>query len=181
MVRPTIDLEQYKAQIIQLYQAGKNPAAIALFLHEEHDAKAHSRTVSSRLQAWGIRKYNPRTVRKESALLERIKGLFHEVGLKDKEILVVLQSEGFQINARTLRRVRTELGLVRRTDDPVQQQIQEETALQGLVQEIEAGTIEGYGKELLYRQMRQAGYAVPRFYSSLPLATLSVQASILIF
>ena len=153
MVRPTIDLEPYKAQIIHLYQSGKNATEIALSLQQEHDIKSHPRTVSSRLQAWGVRKYNPRSVRKEPALLERVKELFYKMGLEDTEILAVLQSEGFQINARTLRHVRMELGLVRRTDDPSQQEAQEKLALQGLIQEAEAGTIEGYGKELLYRHM----------------------------
>ena len=166
MVRPIIDLEPYKAQIIQLYQTGKDPATIALSLQQEHDIQAHSRTVSSRLQAWGVRKYNPRSVRKEPALLERVQELFYKLGLEDTEILTVLQSEGFQITARTLRRVRTELGLIRRTDDPSQKQVQEKLALQGLIKEAEAGTIEGYGKELLYRHMRQAGYTAPRFYLS---------------
>ena len=109
--------------------------------------------MSSRLQAWGVRKYNPRSVRKEPALLERVQELFYKLGLEDTEILTVLQSEGFQITARTLRRVRTELGLIRRTDDPSQKQVQEKLALQGLIKEAEAGTIEGYGKELLYCHM----------------------------
>lgn len=84
------------------------------------------------------------------------------MGLEDSDLLEVLQSEGFQINSRTLRRVRMELGLVRRTDDPDQQKIQDQIALEGLVQEVNAGTIEGYGRELLHRHMRRAGYIVPR-------------------
>ena len=85
------------------------------------------------------------------------------MGLEDTEILTVLQSEGFQINARTLQCVHMELGLIQCTDDPSQQQAQEKLALQGLIQEAEAGTIEGYGKELLYHHMQQAGYNAPRF------------------
>lgn len=76
------------------------------------------RTVSSRLQTWGVQKYNPRTVRNESTIQGRVKELFFEMGLEESDLLEALQSEGFQINARTLRRVRMELGLVRRTDDP---------------------------------------------------------------
>lgn len=56
-----------------------------------------------------------------------------------------------------------ELGLVRGIDDPSQRQIRDQTALEGLVQEANAGTIKGYGKELLHRHMRRAGYIVPRF------------------
>ena len=54
MIQPTIDLEPYKAQIIQLYQSGRNAAEIALSLQQEHDIKSHPHTVSSHLQAWGV-------------------------------------------------------------------------------------------------------------------------------
>ena len=88
------------------------------------------------------------------------------MGLEDTEILKVLQSEGFLITARTLWCVQMELGLIQCTDDPSQKQVQEKLALQGLIEEAEAGTIEGYGKELLYCHMQQAGYTAPRFYLS---------------
>jgi len=162
MVRPTIDLELYKAQIINLYQDGRTPAAISTLLQQEHDLKVSPCTVSYRLQSWGAQKYNPHAVRRESSLQHRVQELFYEMGLEDSDLLEVLQSEGFQINSRTLRRVRMELGLVRRTDDPDQQKIQDQIALEGLVQEVNAGTIEGYGRELLHRHMRRAGYIVPR-------------------
>lgn len=72
------------------------------------------------------------------------------MGLEDTEILAVLQSDGFQINARTLQHVCMELGLIQCIDNPSQQQAQEKLAFQDLIQELEAGTIEGYRKELLY-------------------------------
>ena len=43
-----------------------------------------------------------------------------------------------------------ELGLIQCIDNPSQQQAQEKLAFQDLIQELEAGTIEGYRKELLY-------------------------------
>jgi hypothetical protein len=163
MVRPTIGLELYKAQIINLYQDGRTPAAISTLLQQEHDLKVSPRTVSYRLQSWGAQKYNPRAVRRQPSLQHRVQELFYDMGLEDSDLLEVLQSEGFQINARTLRRVRMELGLFRRIDDPDQRKIRDQTALEGLVQEANAGTIEGYGRELLHRHMRRAGYIVPRF------------------
>lgn len=47
MVRPAIDLEQYKAQIDGQFLSRKNVAKIATNLEEEHSVKAHSPTVAS--------------------------------------------------------------------------------------------------------------------------------------
>lgn len=44
----------------------------------------------------------------------------------------------------------------------INKKIRDQIALEGLVQEVNAGTIEGYGRELLHRHMRRAGYIVPR-------------------
>lgn len=166
MVRTPINLELYKAQITTLFESGMNSASICDILYEEHNVRIHSRTLSSRLRAWGIRKYALRTARQEPEFLERVKYLFSEIGANEAEMLRVLRIEGFQINARTLRRVRGKLGLVRRTDDPIQKQNQKETTLGLLLEEIQKGTIEGYGSETLYRHMRQAGQHVPRSYLS---------------
>ena len=168
MVRPAIDLEPYKAQIIHLYQDGRTTTAISTFLQRQCDVQVHPHTVNSRLQGWGIETKHLRTAQGDPVIKERIKELFFQIGLEDTELLKVLQSEGFKINARTLQRVRTELGLVQRTDNPDKQHVQQEQALKGLLKEIEAGTIEGYGKEMLHRHMRRAGYIVPRFAKDSP-------------
>lgn len=162
MVRTPIDLELYKAQITSLFESGMNTESICDILYEEHNVKIHSRTLCSRLKTWGLRRYNMRTVRQEPKFIEKVKYLFSEIGADEAEMLRVLHIEGFQINARTLRRVRGELGLVRRTDDPVQKQTQKETSLGLLLEEIQKGTIEGYGSEILYRHMCQTGQHIPR-------------------
>lgn len=169
MVRPAINLELYKAEIIALLESGTNINEICDFLQQQYDIKVHYRTLSSRLRDWGIRKNSPYTVRHEPEFLERVKYLFLEIGASEAEMLQILQKEGFQVNARTLRRVRTEMGLVRRTDNPVQKQAQKEMTLGILLDEIQKGTIEGYGMEILYHHMHQTGQHVPRSYSLLPI------------
>jgi hypothetical protein len=82
--------------------------------------------------------------------------------LSDREILPTLHNKGFQISQHTLKRLRQQLGLRRRTDGPDAQRIQENQITEVLRQEIEDSSIEGYRRGLLYTHLRQKGYIFPR-------------------
>ena len=160
MPRPQTNLEPFKARIIALYQADSSSDQICTILENEYQTKVRPRTISSRLQAWGIHKYHPRTRSNNPQCLERVKILFQN-GLQDKDILQVLQNENLQISARTLRRLRSLISLPRRTDNPDHQQEQEEGARQIIIQELGKGVIKGYGRELLFRYIRQLRNITP--------------------
>ena len=89
----------------------------------------------------------------------RIQVLFYQVGLEDKDMLRVLQAEDFDIDDRTLKRLRVQLGLRRRT---MKAQQQTDEIIRKIQEELEQGTIEGYGKELLHRHFRSKGLIVAR-------------------
>lgn len=159
--RKTINLEPYKDEIILLYSSSTSVDSIRTSLQEKYNLQISKRTLESRLQQWEIRRQD-RTITSNPLLHARIRVLFFQVGLEDKELLSVLQKEGFFIFSRTLRRLRTQLGLFRRVRDPLAQQLQREEMLQVLVREAERGVIQGYGKELLHRHIRSKGYIIGR-------------------
>ena len=87
--------------------------------------------------------------------------LFFEHGLEDKEMLRFLQDEGFDINLRSLGKLRRGLNLHRR-ENPEQAE-QRIPRLQEIIrEELAKGIIKGYGKELLYRHFRDLGVIVSR-------------------
>jgi hypothetical protein len=160
MPRPSIDLEPYKDEIVALFRNDNSIEAIALHLRTRHQLQVQSRTIKSRLRAWGVRKNNPATTT-DSALHDRIKVLFFEASLEENEILAALTADGYKVTPRTLRRIRHKLGLLRRTN-PAQAQQQVEEIVSALMAELERGIIQGYGRELLHRHFRSNGYMIAR-------------------
>ena len=159
--RKAIDLEPYRDEIISLYSSSTSVDLIRTSLQEKYNLQISKRTLENRLQQWEIRRQD-RTIASNPLLHARIRVLFFQVGLEDKELLSVLQKDGFCISSRTLERLRTQLGLFRRVRDPLAQQLQREEMLKVLVREAERGVIQGYGKELLHRHIRSKGYIIGR-------------------
>ncbi|KAJ5207272.1 hypothetical protein N7472_003720 [Penicillium cf. griseofulvum] len=159
--RPRVDLEPYKAEIIGLYEKKMKSDDICKHLKRQHDIQISSRTLSKRLQLWGVKKKMENNSSNE-ALHARIKNLFFDVGLTDQEIVTVLHDEGYDVSHRTLRRLRHQLGIRLRLDSPTQQQAQVQEILDALTEEMDKGTIEGYGKELLHNHFRSKGYVFAR-------------------
>jgi hypothetical protein len=160
MPRPSIDLQSYKTEIISLFQNNNSVKSIVNILQKKYNLQVTDRTIYSRLQEWEIRKHN-RTTTSNFLLHTRIKILFFQVGMEEKEMLHALHNEGFDITRRTLRRLRLQLGLRRRTDS-IEGQLQVDEILKGIEEELEKGTIEGYGKELLHRHFRRKGFMIAR-------------------
>lgn len=120
----------------------------------------HQGTLRRRLQEWGLRRL-PSKIADNTALCERVQSLVYD-NLSDREILPMLHREGFQISQDTLRKLRQQLGLRRRTDGPEAQRLQEYQIREVLQQEIQDGNIEGYGRGLLHTYLRQRGHVFPR-------------------
>ncbi|KAL4889310.1 hypothetical protein BDV59DRAFT_195730 [Aspergillus ambiguus] len=159
--RKAINLEPYKDQILSLYSSHLSVNSILAYIQDEYSFQISKRTLENRLQQWGVYRQD-RTTSSSSLLHARIRVLFFQVGLEDREILQVLEKEGYSISSRTLRRLRINLGLYRRTKDPITQQLQREEILDVLVQEAEKGIIQGYGKEMLHRYIRNKGFIIGR-------------------
>ncbi|GLA56245.1 hypothetical protein AnigIFM63604_006246 [Aspergillus niger] len=159
---PFIDLEPYKAEIISLFHEGHSTAHIASIIEAQHHVRVGERTIKTRLSGWGVSKRD-RTATTDSSLHSRIKELFFERCLSDAEILRTVRNEGYTVSARTLRRIRMEQGLVRRTDDSSERQLQDDIATKHLLEAYNEGTIQGYGRELLFAHMRGERLIIPRY------------------
>jgi len=160
--RSAINLEPYKEEIIQLVRDGLSTSNIAAHVRVRHGITVSERTIKSRLKEWGTRRRNQaQNFNTDSALRDRIKALFFEYGLEDKEMFRVLQDEGFQISLRSLGKLRRSLNLHRR-ENPTQAEQRTSTLKAMIREELAKGTIVGYGKELLHRHFRSLGVIVSR-------------------
>jgi arginine repressor len=160
MVRPQIEFDPYKDEIIALFNQQLSYRDISVELSQRHSNDLTERTLTRRLQQWGLRRL-PSKIADNTALYERIRLLVYD-NLSDGEILLTLHREGFQISQQTLKRLRQQFSLRRRTDGVEAQRIQENQIIEVLRQEIQDGSIKGYGRGLLYTHLRQKGYVFPR-------------------
>ncbi|PYH67139.1 uncharacterized protein BO88DRAFT_344940, partial [Aspergillus vadensis CBS 113365] len=134
---------------------------IASIIEAQYHVRVGERTIKTRLSG-GISKRDS-TATTDSSLHGRIKELFFERCLSDAEILRTVRYEGYTVSARALRRIRTEQGLVRRTDESSERQLQDDIATNHLLEAYNEGTIQGYGRELLFAHMRGELLIIPRY------------------
>ena len=174
--RRAINLDPYKDEILSLYTSRTTVTSILTLLYKKYNIQISKRTLESRLQSWDIQ-YQNRTLISDPLLHARIRVLFFQVGLEEKELLSVLQTEGYSLSSRTLQYIRTKLGLKRRVRDPIQAQLQREQILEVLQAEAEKRLIQAYGKEMLHRYIRGQGFIIERYtnlYSSRTIANLFI-------
>ncbi|KAL4972933.1 hypothetical protein BDW66DRAFT_169115 [Aspergillus desertorum] len=163
MPRPSINLEPYRDEISTLYKSGKSPPDIAMLLGNRYGIQVSERTIKTRLSIWGIRKTN-RTASNDT-----------QVGLSENEILHVLQLEGWNTQPRTLKYVRHQKGLLRRTVNPIADQAEVERVLNQLHTDVATGQIEGYGKGKLYQHFKNKGFLIGSCYGYLKLAPYGIE------
>ena len=146
--RTTVDLSQYKAQIITWFQdENKTAQEIVQLLRESYDATVALRTIQRRLKDQGITK---RTRAENTATLRaRITYMFCILGFTDSEILHALKHEGYRIEMTSLVRIRREQKLQRQLSvfnrAALEEQLQE-----AIKEELDKGSIKGYRRRLLY-------------------------------
>ncbi|KAL4789390.1 hypothetical protein BDV19DRAFT_397054 [Aspergillus venezuelensis] len=160
MAPQPINLEPYKGEIINLFQTGSYTNSIALYLARKYDIKVSIRTIKARLKNWGIARNFSQG--KDPALHARIKVLMYHAGLGEADILKVLRSEGYGIQARTLRYIRTKLGMLNWTWNPVRDQEQVNAVMETLRTELATGQIDGYGQGMLATHFRSQGLLIGR-------------------
>lgn len=162
MGRPRIDLNPYKDEISTLFHQYKTTETICQELARRYSIDISYNTLARRLHEWDLRRLPSRLPSaSHEALYDRVKALVFD-NYSDTELLPILQREGFQISHDVLKKLRQKLGLRRRTDGPEAQRIQENQITEVLRQEIQDGSIEGYGRGLLHTHLRQKGYVFPR-------------------
>jgi hypothetical protein len=163
----SVDLSDCKDSIISWSQERIPNAAIISNLHAEFGLIVSPRTLRRRMKEWNIARQYQQYSRKQISLMKiRISVHFLD-NFNGAEIQRALEVEGFpQISIRTITRWRWEVGIYRSQST----NIQEATAveLQRVVsQELDSGTIEGYGKGLLQVHFRAMGIHTSWFDCSL--------------
>ena len=161
MVKTAIDLGPYKAQMITWFQdENKTANEIVELLCSLYNVTIVSQTVQRRLKDWGITKRT--RVENTATLRARIAYMFCILGFTDNEILHALKEEGHRIEKTSLVRIRREQRLWRRLSI-FDRAALEEQLREAIQEELDKGSIEGYGRGLLYTHFRTIGFIATRF------------------
>jgi hypothetical protein len=149
--RPSKDLLCYKDEIVGLFLQGSTNRDIVSYLFNNYHIEIANRTLKRRLAEWGVRKNerNDDTLQ----LRARISVLFFQCCLEDRDMLTVLEREGYSINARGLSRIRKDMGLIRRIS-PFNQEEAQRLLYETVRKELDKGFIEGFGRGNLYTYFR---------------------------
>jgi len=135
---------------------------MAIYLLEEHNVSVTGRTIKRRFRDWNIKKIQAAPEMTDE-LCNRVRVLFYEVGLEDRDMLYVLKREGYNITKWNLIQLRFRLDLRRRVGSSEEEQAHADTVIHQLISdEVQKGQIEGYGRGLLYTHFRQQGYFMAR-------------------
>ena len=109
MPRPSINLEQWKQHITDLYIDGALPDAIANDIQERTGLPCSNRTIQRRLSEWKVPRHRKKSIVTDK-LRERIVTLFL-LGTSERDMLRILHHNGFTIEPRRLQKIRLEEGV----------------------------------------------------------------------
>jgi hypothetical protein len=158
--RPRKDLSLYKDEILKLFSDDWTYDNIRFHLRTTYGVIISCRTFNERVTEWGIRRNNKPV--DSPKLRIRISTLFFDFCLNDKDMLRVLQKDGYQIKARVLSQIRKDMGLHRRRDSFGQEEA-DRMLLEIVQKELNKGHIEGYGRGNLYTYFRNQMHIVSRY------------------
>ena len=154
-------LDSYKDIIISwLQDDNMKISGVVKRLETDFGIIISHRTIERRCKVWGIVRQSRLSVR--DAGIRNIRITYHfQHNLNDTEIRSALQVEGLPTELRTIRRIRSKLGLIRRFS--VFQKSEMEKQLRAVVKaKLDKGTIEGYGKGLVQTYFRAMGVYAAR-------------------
>jgi hypothetical protein len=154
-------LDSYKDIIISwLQNDNMKISGVVKRLETDFGIIISHRTMERRCKVWGIVRQSRLSVR--DAGIRNIRITYHfQHNFNDTEIRSALQVEGLPTELRTIRRIRSKLGLIRRFS--VFQKSEMEKQLRAIVKaELDKGTIEGYGKGLVQTYFRAMGVYAAR-------------------
>ncbi|QGA16079.1 hypothetical protein EYB26_003749 [Talaromyces marneffei] len=156
--RPPSDIDQYKEEISSSFLNGQSVSNITKILSDKYQITVHSQTIRRRLQQWGV----SRTNHESKELEDKIKELYFQHGLRDRQIIHALEKNGIKISQSTLTTIQRRLGLHRRVVNPEDIQNINDLVRAEVQKQLNSGRIEGYGRGYLYRFFRLKGYNIAR-------------------
>ena len=154
-----IDLSRYKKIIISRFEDDISAESIAEYLWQTYHLKVTEKTIRRRLREWGIGRRN--FLEDTPELRARIAGLYYNFCFSDKEIINVLEREGYPITSWNLSSLRRKIGLKRKVDS-LNREEADETLFEAVQKELDKGDIEGLGRGHLYTYFRMHGHNVAR-------------------
>jgi len=160
MPRPQINLEQFRLEITEIWEAGATTAEIIIFLRDTYSTVVGKSTLNTTLSKWGL----IRQIRSQltTELQQRIYQLYFELGLSYDQMLDQLSTEGFIISRHGLKGVRRRVGLYRR-QTPEQIEVVRATLRQFFEDQSHIDTVvRAYGKDHLYTYLRQKQINISR-------------------
>ncbi|KAJ5131077.1 uncharacterized protein N7515_007116 [Penicillium bovifimosum] len=145
---PKIDLEPYKAEILDLLSQKTTHQAIFEILYDKYQILVRPTTFKRHLREW----QSPVRTKKVD-IYGRVEELLPRHNTRD--ILKILEKEGIPCSERTIRRVRAGLGIkLRLSPEEREQELDDIEAI--LISESIIGDIEDFGRRTLYRSKRSA-------------------------
>src|SRR2546423_8308852 len=161
MPKPQINLKPFKGLITTWFNDDLSSDDIAKRLADEHSIVCTARTIERRLKEWGVTK---RVRIQETAGLRLKFASMYYMNFPDDIIVRALNEEGYQIGKTSVVRIRKAQGCKRWMTAWEREEANSE--LWSIVkEELDKGTIEGYGKELLQKYFRTNGLNTTRYYS----------------
>ena len=145
---PPVDYKPYHNKILQLCEHGYIVDDI-ITVFRDHDMLLFKQTLKQRLQKWNIFKYNKHTNYNNPILQCRVAVLYFDYIFNDADIIFTLNLEGYNIPPHALQHLRQELGLYY-TINMNNVDAEDEVLRQIIQKEFNKGTIDLYGKGLLY-------------------------------
>jgi hypothetical protein len=159
--RPTKELNEFQEEILALFRDGQTYDDIAKHLLNQYNFPVNGRTIQRRLKQWHVSKRVRPLKEEEKNLQSQIKKMFFEGLMTDREMLYVLQKQGYQIGIGGLRTIRKRLNLYRRVSNEQFEGYRDD--FRSIVQqELDNGTIEGYGRKYLYTYFRSQQHIISR-------------------
>ena len=156
--RKPIDLEPYRAHIVEQIMGGTTVKAVAEILKTNFGVNVAERTLYRRFVDWDTHQ-NIRLVWSEK-LSERLNELYFNDSFNDM-IQKQLVSEGYVLSKRHLVQLEHTVGIYRRQS--VNSPLSDDRLREILVQKMNEGSIETLGRGMLQTRFRREGYAVGRY------------------
>lgn len=159
MPRQRINLQNVREIITEWFYTGSTTQEIAECLAREYEIHCTYRTVQKHFTAWGVKRTT--CTIDTPGLRLRIAGMFYS-GYSDEIIVQALTDEGHQVGRWAVADIRKKIGCHRRMS--VEQRDASNQALLHVIKaELDSGSIEGYGKELLQAHFRNKGHNTSRY------------------
>ena len=159
MGRHGIDLDEYCAELADLFQNGHTAEQLVDHLKVSHGIQVAKQTLLQCFRLWGIKKnsaYVYNNSQLQSDLQARILHLFCNIQLSDKKMLHILRSEDYNISLWTLCWLQTELQLPRRVDAETFA-VQRLNIQNQVMEELAAGTVERFEMWMLHTHLQRQG------------------------